>query len=67
MSTDTALTMEELELEQAELLPSRETLCYWNPCRYSHSCNSYCSYNSYNSCNPCYWYNPCHPHHHSCW
>jgi hypothetical protein len=30
MSTDTALTMEELELETAELLPSRETLgcCY---------------------------------------
>ena len=27
MSTDTALTMEELELESAELLPSRETLC----------------------------------------
>ena len=27
MSTDTALTMEELELETAELLPSRETLC----------------------------------------
>ena len=26
MSTDTALTMEELELETAELLPSRETL-----------------------------------------
>jgi len=29
MSTDTTLTMEELELESAELLPSRETLgCY---------------------------------------
>jgi hypothetical protein len=27
MSTETALTMEELELETAELLPSRETLC----------------------------------------
>ena len=35
MSTDTALTMEELELETAELLPSRETLCcpsYCRPC-----------------------------------
>lgn len=32
MSTDTALTMEELELETAELLPSRETL----------GCQSYC-------------------------
>ena len=34
MSTDTALTMEELELESAELLPSRETLgsCCYNPC-----------------------------------
>ena len=29
MSTD--VTMQELELESAELLPSRETLCY-NPC-----------------------------------
>ena len=32
MSTDTALTMEELELETAELLPSRETLCCYRPC-----------------------------------
>ncbi|HEY2692618.1 MAG TPA: hypothetical protein VGJ50_29570 [Streptosporangiaceae bacterium] len=35
MSTNTALTMEELELETAELLPSRETLCcpsYCRPC-----------------------------------
>ena len=34
MTTDTALTMEELELEQAELLPSRETLghCGFNRC-----------------------------------
>ena len=40
MSTDTALTMEELELEQAELLPSRETLgCYRPPCCY-HPCGS---------------------------
>ena len=27
MSTDTAVTMQDLELEHAELLPSRETLC----------------------------------------
>ena len=33
MSTDTALTMEELELESAELLPSRETLCAPSGCR----------------------------------
>ena len=32
MSTATALTMEELELETAELLPSRETLGCYNPC-----------------------------------
>ena len=32
MSTDTALTMEELELESAELLPSRETLCWPSYC-----------------------------------
>ena len=32
MSTDTALTMEELELEQAELLPSRETLGCFSRC-----------------------------------
>ena len=30
MSTD--VTMRELELETAELLPSRETLCCHNPC-----------------------------------
>ena len=35
MTTDTALTMEELELESAELLPSRETLCCPSYC---HSC-----------------------------
>lgn len=29
MSTLPAVTMQELELEQAELLPGRETLCYW--------------------------------------
>ncbi len=33
MSTETAVTMQDLELENAELLPSRETLCCWNPCR----------------------------------
>ena len=32
MSTLPAVTMDELELENAELLPSRETLCC-NPCR----------------------------------
>jgi hypothetical protein len=31
MSTD--VTMQELELETAELLPSRETLNCYNPCR----------------------------------
>jgi len=33
MSTALAVTMEELELEHAELLPSRETLCC---CAHSH-------------------------------
>jgi hypothetical protein len=33
MSTALAVTMEELELERAELLPSRETLCC---CSHSH-------------------------------
>jgi hypothetical protein len=28
-----AVTMEELELETAELLPNRETLCCCQPCR----------------------------------
>ena len=28
MSTETAISMRELEAESAELLPSRETLCY---------------------------------------
>ena len=32
MFTLPAVTMDELELENAELLPSRETLCC-NPCR----------------------------------
>ena len=38
MSTNTALTMEELELEQAELLPSRETLCSPSYCQPCHPC-----------------------------
>jgi len=32
MSTEYAMTMEELELEHAELLPARETLCCYQPC-----------------------------------
>ncbi|HEV2934029.1 MAG TPA: hypothetical protein VGY96_12930 [Streptosporangiaceae bacterium] len=40
MSTDTAVTMQDLELETAELLPSRETL---NCCRPCHPC-----------CEPCF-------------
>jgi hypothetical protein len=60
MSTATALTMEELELEQAELLPSRETLCRWN---YS-CCCSYYSCNWHHSCN---WYRPCHSDWRQCW
>jgi hypothetical protein len=31
MSTRPAVTMQDLELEQAELLPSRETLCGCQP------------------------------------
>ena len=31
MST-TAVTLEELESERADLLPNRETLCYCRPC-----------------------------------
>ena len=34
MSTAPAVTMEDLELEHAELLPSRETL--WSSCHSSH-------------------------------
>ncbi len=30
MSTLPAVTMQDLELEHAELLPSRETLCSWH-------------------------------------
>jgi hypothetical protein len=29
MSTETVISMRELEAESAELLPSRETLCCW--------------------------------------
>jgi hypothetical protein len=32
MSTEYAVTMQELELEHAELLPARETLCSYQPC-----------------------------------
>jgi hypothetical protein len=32
MSTEYAVTMQELELEHAELLPARETLCCYQPC-----------------------------------
>jgi hypothetical protein len=32
MSTETTVTMQDLELESAELLPSRETLCSFNRC-----------------------------------
>ena len=32
------VTMQELELETAELLPSRETLCYYKP----PCCHPYC-------------------------
>ena len=40
MSNDLAMTMDELERESAELLPSRETLCVskWG---HSHGGNSY--------------------------
>ncbi len=39
MSTENAVTMQELELEHAELLPARETLnCY---CHSYHPSNSY--------------------------
>jgi hypothetical protein len=33
MSTRPAVTMEDIELESAELLPSRETLWVCHPCR----------------------------------
>lgn len=32
MSNDLAVSMDELERESAELLPSRETLCAWKGC-----------------------------------
>ena len=59
MSTD--VTMQELELEQAELLPSRETLCCWNPCRYS-CCSQYSCYSHHS----CYSQYSCYPHHSHC-
>ncbi len=37
MSTATAVTMQDLDLESAELLPSRETLCV-SPCQPCHPC-----------------------------
>jgi len=37
MSTETAVTMQDLELENAELLPSRETLCV-SACQPCHPC-----------------------------
>ena len=45
MSTALAVTMEELELERAELLPSRETLCccsHHNPPRRAQSDRDVC-------------------------
>jgi hypothetical protein len=49
MPTATAVTMEDLELEQAELLPSRETLCV--PCCYRYCCYHYsCYHDCYRSC-----------------
>jgi hypothetical protein len=41
MSTETAVTTQDLELENAELLPSRETLCCWNPCRPCNPCGCF--------------------------
>ena len=37
MSTEYAVTMQELELEHAELLPARETLCSYQPCSHGSS------------------------------
>jgi hypothetical protein len=44
MSTATAVTMQDLDLESAELLPSRETLCNpcYNPCCPPRSCIEIC-------------------------
>jgi len=41
VTTQLAVTMDELELEHAELLPSRETLCCVKHC----GCGSYSSFN----------------------
>jgi len=49
MSTEYAVTMQELELEHAELLPARETLCCYG-C--GHQGNSYsASFTQYNGSN----------------
>jgi hypothetical protein len=47
MTTEYAVTMQELELEHAELLPARETLCSYQPCSYG---NSY-TFNSFSQSN----------------
>ncbi len=44
MSTETAVTMRDLELENAELLPSRETLCV-SRCHPCYPCQP---------CSPCF-------------
>jgi hypothetical protein len=57
MSTGTAVTMQDLELEHAELLPSRETLCApygcrphcYHPCYY-HTCYYQPRYDVYQHC-----------------
>lgn len=59
----TAVTIQDLELEQAELLPSRETLWCYRPCCYP-CYHSYC-YSCYHQCyqyQACYqpYYSPCH-------
>jgi hypothetical protein len=58
VSTVPAITMQELELETAELLPSRETLCVWNPCYHYQPCHQYY---------PCQQYYPCHPYQPCCY
>lgn len=42
-----AMTLEELEMESAELIPAREVMCaasYWSPCH--RHCDQYSWYNS---------------------
>ena len=48
MSTEYAVTMQELELEHAELLPARETLCSYHPCNGSSSSFSFSQSNGNN-------------------